>query len=134
MAWKIAVLGIALHCTLLMIPQQGLLDGLVVGSSLLQASALVLLTIGMVLAAVKYIGADWSWSGRARPGLLLARLSAQSSPQIMMRGTAWMMALGLEGILAAQIIQVSMAYIGQHELSWARIAILVIVALSRVLL
>ena len=148
--WKVAVLGIGLHCILLMIPQQGLLDGLAIGSSLLQASALVLLTLGMVLAVVKYVRAHWSWTSRRWPGALPAhlrrrvtiatkyaaerRLSAQSSPQLILRGSAWMLALGLEGMLAAQIIQVSMAYIGQNELSWPRVGVLIIIALSRILL
>jgi hypothetical protein len=133
MIWKIAVLVIGLHCTLLMIPQQGLLDGFVIGSSLLQASALVLLTVGMAWVVVNYVRARWSWTRHARyapqPGL-----NAQSHSWIALHGSEWLLALGLEGMLAAQIIQVSIAYIGQNELSWARIGALMIIALSRILI
>jgi hypothetical protein len=59
---------------------------------------------------------------------------AHSNPWSVLRGSEWMVALGLEGMLAAQIIQVSMAYVGQNELSWSRIGMLMIVALSRVLI
>jgi hypothetical protein len=150
MIWKIAVLGIALHCTLLMVQQQGLLDGLIIGSSLLQASALVLLALGMALAVVKYVRAHWPWASRLwdralpahlRQRIAMAtkhaagrRLSPQRSRQLVLRGSEWMLALGLEAMLAAQIIQVSMAYLGQNELSWPRVGLLAIIALSRILL
>jgi hypothetical protein len=136
--WKIAVLVIGLHCTLLMIAQQGLLDGLIIGSSLLQTSALVLLTLGMVLVVVKYVRARPSWTSRpwhgALPAGLRQRVSSATTYAIVLRGSEWMLALGLEAMLAAQIIQVSMAYVGHNELSWWRIGLLMIIALSRVLI
>ena len=53
---------------------------------------------------------------------------------MMWRGANWMLALGLESMLAAQIIQVSISSAGQSELSWWRMSVIVIIALSRILM
>jgi hypothetical protein len=57
-----------------------------------------------------------------------------STMLLMWRGANWMLALGLESMLAAQIIQVSISSAGQSELSWWRMSVVVIIALSRILM
>jgi hypothetical protein len=146
--WKIAVLVIGLRLILVLIPQQSLLDGLVTGSALLYGSALVLVTAGIVHVVVN--SASAGKSGPTRPDAvaalrrLLQRIptshtqrrisSSQSMQHIMWRGSNWMLALGLESMLAAQIIQVSIASVGQNELNWWKMGIVTIIAVSRILI
>jgi hypothetical protein len=51
--WKIAVLVIGLRGILALVPRQGVLDGLSIGSMVLQASALVLMTVGASWAVIR---------------------------------------------------------------------------------
>jgi hypothetical protein len=146
--WKIAVLLIALRCTLALIPQQGVLDGLRIGSVVLQSSALVLITAGGAWAAVRALRLSAPRLSRRDPALERrsvtrpirqadashALTAAQALQHLMWRGYNWMLALGLESMLAAQIIQVSVASAGQNELSWWRMSVVVIIALSRILM
>jgi hypothetical protein len=53
---------------------------------------------------------------------------------MMWRGANWMLTLGFESLLAVQIIQVSISSSGQSELSWWRMSVIVIIALSRILM
>ena len=145
--WKIAVLVLGLRFLVVLTPQQGLLDGLVAGSSLLQGSALVLITAGIGWALIRSVRARGSWPMRSRiigePGSLgqhiskryiyQALLRAESMQRLMWRGSNWLLALGLEALLAAQIIEVSMAYAKQNDLNWSRIGVVGIIALSRIL-
>ena len=146
--WKIAVLVIALRCTLALISQQGLLDRLSIGSKVLQGSALVLMTAGGIWAVIRALRARASRLPRPGPvptrrdvtrpisqtDTYFALTAAQALQHMMWRGSNWMLALGLESMLAAQIIQVSVASAGQNELSWWRMIMVAIVALSRILL
>jgi hypothetical protein len=141
--WKISVLLIALRCILAIIPQQGVLDGLSIGGTVLQSTALMLITAGGGWALIR---APWLPRPRSTPGrrsstrpirdaeVSLARTAAHGMHHMMWRGANWMLALGLESMLAAQIIQVSIASAGQNELSWRRISVVVIIALSRILM
>jgi len=146
--WKIAALLIALRCILAIIPQQGVLDGLSIGGTVLQSSALVLITVGGSWAVIRALRIRAPWlprcgstpgrSGVTRPiqdtEISLARSAVHGMNHMMWRGANWMLALGLESMLAAQIIQVSIASAGQSELSWWRMSVVVIIALSRILI
>jgi hypothetical protein len=146
--WKIAVLLIALRCILALIPQHGMLDGLSMGSMILQGGALVLMSVGGGWAIIRALRTRAPWLPRprfapsrrvvTRPSrdteASLVRIAAHSLHHMMWRGANWMLALGLESMLAAQIIQVSIAAAGQSELSWWRISVVVIIALSRILM
>ena len=129
--WKIAVLVIALRCILALIQQQGVLDGLSIGGMVLQGSALMLITVGGGWAVIRAlrIRAPWLPRPRSTPGrravarpirdaeVSLALTAAHGIQHMMWRGANWMLALGLESMLAAQIIQVSISSAGQSELS-----------------
>jgi len=144
--WKIAVLLIALRCTLALIHQQGVLDGLSIGSMVLQGSALVLITAGGIWAVIRALRVSRLPQPRSTPrrraatrpmpgtDASLALTAAHGIQHMMWRGANWMLALGLESMLAAQIIQVSIASAGQNELSWWRMSVVVIIALSRILM
>jgi hypothetical protein len=144
--WKIAVLVIALRCILALIPYEGVLNGLGIGSMMLQGSALVLITAGGGWAVIRALRARAPWlPGPAtrqrtvtRPSpdtdASLARSTAHGMQHMMWRGANWMLALGLESMLAAQIIQVSVTSAGQNELSWWGMSVVVIIALSRILM
>jgi hypothetical protein len=146
--WKIAVLLIALRCILALIPQQGVLDGLSIGARMLQGGALVLITAGGIWAVIRALRAhaprpavpSHAPERRAltRPSrdtdTSLVLTAAHGMQHMMWRGANWMLALGLESMLAAQIIQVSIASAGQNELSWWRICAVLIIALSRILM
>jgi hypothetical protein len=146
--WKIAVLLIALRCILALIPQQGVLDGLSIGSMVLEGSALVLIAAGGGWAVIRALRIRVPWFPRSgftpkrraltRPirntEASLARTGAHGVHHMMWRGANWILALGLESMLAAQIIQVSIASAGQNEPSWWRISVVVIIALSRILM
>ena len=64
----------------------------------------------------------------------LALNAAHGIQHMMWRGANWMLALGLESMLAAQVIQVSIASAGQSELSWWRMSVVVLIAFSRILI
>jgi hypothetical protein len=49
--------------------------------------------------------------------------AAHGMQHMMWCGTNWMLALGLETMLAAHIIQLSVASRGQNELSWWRMGL-----------
>jgi hypothetical protein len=146
--WKIAVLVIALRFALALVPQHGLLDGLASGSALLQAGALVLIALGCAWALMRAVRARVSRRTRAEPvpapesarrrirdkAAFRSLSAAQSIQHIMWRGSNWMLALGLESMLAAQIIQVSIASAGQQGLSWWRIGLVAIIAIGRILM
>jgi hypothetical protein len=146
--WKIAVLLIALRCTLALIPQQGVLDGLRVGGMLLQGGALVLMTAGAGWAVIRALRLPALWLARrgSAPGRRVvtrpirdpraspALTAAYGLHHMMWRGANWMLALGLESMLAAQIIQLSIASAGQPELSWWRMSLVVIIAIGRILM
>jgi hypothetical protein len=130
--WKIAVLLIALRCILAVIPQHGVLDRLRIGSMVLKGGAIVVIIAGSGWAIIRALRARASWLPRpssaprqravTRPiqgtGASLARTAALSLHHMIWRGASWMLALGLESMFAAQIIQVSIAAAGQIELSW----------------
>jgi hypothetical protein len=146
--WKIAVLVIALRCILALIPHEGVLNGLGIGSMVLQGSALVLITAGGGWAIIRALRARTPWLPRPGPAprqrtvtrpspdtdASLARSAAHGMQHMMWRGANWMLALGLESMLAAQIIQVSITSAGQNELSWWGMSVVVIIALSRILI
>jgi hypothetical protein len=146
--WKIAVLVIALRCTLALILQQGVIDGLSIGSMMLQGSALVLMTAGGGWAVIRTLRTRVPWlprpcSAPRRPALTrpipdtedsLALTAAHALHYIIWRGANWMLALGLESMLAAQIIQVSIVSVGQNELSWWRMSVIVIITIGRILM
>jgi hypothetical protein len=144
--WKIAVLVIALRGTLALVAQQGVLAGLSVGSMVLQSCALVLIAAGGGWAIIRALrggapGLARPGSAPRRPGAArpeseasLALRAAQGMQHMMWRGTNWMLALGLESMLAAQIIQVSIVSVGQSELSWWRLSVVIVIALSRILI
>jgi len=144
--WKIAVLLIVLRCALALIRQQGVLDGLRIGSMLLQGSALVLITVGGAWAVIHAFRARASRPPRPVPtrrdltrpirktDAALALTAVHALQHMTWRGSNWMLALGVESMLAAQIIQVSVASAGQNELSWWRMLLVVIIALSRILM
>jgi hypothetical protein len=146
--WKIAVLVIALHCILALIPQHGVLDGLRIGGTVLQGGALVLMTAGAGWAAIRALRARAPWLPRPRSApeqrgvtrpirdaeASFALTAAHGIHHMMWRGANWMLALGLESMLAAQIIQVSIASAGQNELSWWRMSVVVIIAIGRILM
>lgn len=146
--WKITVLVIALRCILALIPQQSVLDGLSIGGMVLQGCALVLIIAGGGWAVIRALRARVSWLPRPHstlrrrtvtrpiqdPEVSLAFTAAHGIQHMMWRGANWMLALGLESVLAAQILQVSIASVEQNELSWWRISVVVIIALSRILM
>lgn len=146
--WKIAVLLIALRCILALIPQQDVLDRLSIGSMVLQAGALVLMGLGGGWAVLRALRVHGLRRARPRPAprrrdvthtirdaqAPLALSAAYGMQHLMWRGANWMLALGLESMLAAQIIQVSVTSASQNELSWWRMSVVAIIALSRILM
>ena len=92
------------------------------------------------------IRAPWLPRPRSAPGrgavarpirdteVSLALTAAHGIQHMMWRGANWRLALGLESMLAAQDIQVSISSAGQSELSWWRMSVVVIIALSRILM
>jgi hypothetical protein len=146
--WKIAVLMIALRCILALMPQHGVLDGLRIGGAVLQGCALVLMATGAGWAVIHALRsrAPWLPGPGSTPGRRAltrpirhtepspARTAAHGLHHMIWPGANWMLALGLEGMLATQIIQVSLASAGQNELSWWRISAVVIIAIGRILM
>jgi len=142
--WKIAVLVITLRGILALVPRQGVLDGLRIGSMVLQASALVLMTVGAGWAVIRALrGTRLPGAAPRRRAVAhplrdtegsLARTAAHGLQHMMWRGANWMLALGLESLLAAQIIQVSIVSAGQNELSWWRMSVVVIIAVGRIVM
>ena len=146
--WKIAVLLIALRCTLALIPQHGMLDGLSIGGKVLQSTALVLIAAGGGWAIIRALRTRASWLPRPRSAprryamtrpipdanAPLALTAAHGIQHMMWRGANWILALGLESMLAAQIIQVSIASAVQNELNWWRMSAVVIIAIGRILM